>query len=141
MIDIQHLMFDTISRGIEAIDPAICVTDVYNEQNAKFPCITVEQKNSVPYRRMNTADSAENYATVTFQVTAYSDRMDTAKMECLDLLKMVDTIIQGKGFRRTHLSEAFNISRTIFRRYARYEAIVRAPIQSGEDTVYEIYRR
>ena len=141
MIDIQHLMFDTISRGIEAIDPAICVTDVYNEQNAQFPCITVEQKNSVPYRRMNTADSAENYATVTFQVTAYSDRMDTAKMECLDLLKMADTIIQGKGFRRTHLSEAFNISRTIFRRYARYEAIVRAPIQSGEDTVYEIYRR
>ena len=37
MIDIQHLMFDTISRGIEAIDPAICVTDVFNEQNAKFP--------------------------------------------------------------------------------------------------------
>ncbi|MBQ1575088.1 MAG: hypothetical protein IIZ78_28495 [Clostridiales bacterium] len=146
MIDIQHLMFDTIASGVATSRPDVCVTDVFDEGTASFPCITVEQKNNIPYRRMNTAASAENYATITFQVTAYSDKQDTAKSECLTLLNLVDGIIQEKGFRRTYLSEAFNISRTIFRRYARYEAIVRQPYvvdpdTANEKTVYEVYRR
>ena len=146
MIDCQNLMFNTIADGVATVRPDVVVTDMYNEKNAVFPVITVEQKNSIPLRKTNTLESAENYTTITFQITVYSDKQGTAKSECLDLLKLADGIIQQQGFRRTHLSEPFNISRTIFRRYARYEGIVREPYTVNENTdnektIFEVYRR
>lgn len=141
MINVENMVFDLICTGVQAVKPEVNVEKQYVEETAIFPCITVQQKNNIPLRRMNTADSAENYTTVTFQITAYSDKVDTSQSECLDLLNLVDGIIQGKGFRRTYISEPFNISRTITRRYSRYEAIIRAPIKVGNDTVYQVYRR
>jgi len=141
MIDIENMVLDLVATGVATADPSVNVTSAFVEEAATFPCITVRQKNSIPVKRMNTADSAENYTTVTIEITAYSDKQNKSQSECRKLLNLVDGIITGKGFERIYLSEAFNVNRTITRRYARYRGIIRAPYKIGDDTIYEVYRR
>lgn len=141
MIDVENMVLDLVANGLTALQANVNVTSAFVEEAASFPCITVRQKNSIPVKRMNTADSAENYTTVTFEITAYSDKKNKSQSECRYLLNLVDGIITEKGFERIYLSEAFNVNRTITRRYARYRAIIRAPITVGNDTIYEVYRR
>lgn len=141
MIDIENMVFDRVSKGLEERFPEANVTSAFVEEEAIFPCVTVRQKNCVPLRRTNTVESAENYATVTFEITFYSDKRDRSQSESRKLMGLTDEIMQEIGFRRIHTSEAFNISRTLTRRYTRYEAIIRSPIEKDGDTIYEVYRR
>ena len=141
MIDVENMVTDLIIAGLSTGYASANVTSAYVEEAAKYPCVTVRQVNSIPLKRMNTADSAENYTTVYFEITAYSDKKDKGQSECRSLLKLVDGYITAKGFERTYLSEVFNRNRSITWRYARYRAVIRAPITIGNDTVYEVYRR
>lgn len=141
MIDIENLVKTKLIDGLAVTYPSANVTNAFVEEAAIFPCVTVRQKGNVPYRRMNTADSAENYSTITFEVAVFSTKMDESQDECTEILKLADDIMQENGFRRTYMSEGFNINRTITRRYCRYEAIIRQPIEIDGDTVYEVYRR
>lgn len=143
MIDVENMVMDHIISVMasSATYSGANVTSAFVEEEAIFPTVTVRQKNNTPLRRTNTAASAENYSTIQYEITAYSSRMDASKSECLEILKICDAAMADIGFRRIHLSEPFNVSRTLTRRYARYEAVVRAPYESGNDTVFEVYRR
>jgi len=141
VIDVENMIMDRMVKGLAESYPSANVTSAFVEEEAIFPTVTVRQKNSIPLRRMNTADSAENYATIIIEVTVYSSRQDKSQSECRKVIGLADGIMQEIGFRRIYLSENFNLSRTLTRRYARYEAIIRAPMEIGDDTVYEVYRR
>lgn len=141
MIDVENLVKNTLIDGLAVTYPSANVTNSFVEEAAVFPSVTVRQKGNTPYRRMNTADSAENYSTVSFEVAVFSVKMDESQDECKDVLMLVDDIMQDIGFRRTYMSEGFNLNRTITRRYCRYEAIIRQPIEVGNDTIFEVYRR
>lgn len=141
MIDVENMVMDRMVKGLAYYYPPANVTSAFVEEEAIFPTVTVRQKNNVPLRRMNTADCAENYSIVTIEVTVYSSKQDKSQSESRKVIGFADKIMQEIGFRRIHLSENFNLSRTLTRRYARYEAVIRAPMQIGDDMVYEVYRR
>lgn len=141
MIDIENMIMDRLITGLGESYPSANVTSAFVEEEAVFPSVTVRQKNNVPLRRMNTADCAENYSVITYEITVYSSKRDQSQSECRKVLNLADGIMQDIGFRRIYMSENFNLSRTLTRRYARYEAIIRAPMEIGDDTVYEVYRR
>lgn len=141
MIDIENMIMDRLITGLGESYPSANVTSAFVEEEAVFPSVTVRQKNNVPLRRMNTADCAENYSVITYEITVYSSKRDQSQSECRKVLNLADGIMQDIGFRRIYMSENFNLSRTLTRRYARYEAIIRAPMEIGEDTVFEVYRR
>lgn len=141
MIDIENMIMDRLTTGLGESYPSANVTSAFVEEEAVFPSVTVRQKNNVPLRRMNTADCAENYSVITYEITVYSSKRDQSQSECRKVLNLADGIMQDIGFRRIYMSENFNLSRTLTRRYARYEAIIRAPMEIGEDTVFEVYRR
>lgn len=141
MIDIENMVTARIIDGLAESYPSANVTNAFVEEAATFPSVTVRQKGNVPYRRMNTADSAENYSTISFEITVYSSQLDTSQDECRTVLNLADDIMQDIGFRRTYMSEPFNLNRTLTRRYCRYEAIIRQPIEIGNDTIFEVYRR
>lgn len=141
MIDIENLVKTKIIDGLAVTYPSANVTNAFVEEAAVFPCVTIRQKGNVPYRKMNTADSAENFSQISFEITVYSSQMDTSQDECKEVLMLADDIMQENGFRRTYMSEPFNLNRTLTRRYCRYEAIIRKPMEIGGDTVYEVYRR
>lgn len=149
MIDVENLVFDTVYSGFATQKPGVEVNKGFIEETAKFPCVVVRETNNVPVKSMNTDDCAENFTRVTYQVDVYSDKEGTGRSECRDLLKVADDIMQSMKFYRTHMSEPLNISRSIFRQYARYTVIVGKGITtvSGEGdnevetTTFQLYRR
>ena len=149
MIDIENLVLNTVIDGVHAVYPALSVSKGFIEETAVFPCIVIRETNNVPVQKTNTDDCAENYTRVTYQVDIYSDKAGLARSECRELMDLVDGIMQSMKFRRIHTNEPLNISRTIFRQYARYTVIVRKGITtvtgSGDEeestTVFQMYRR
>ena len=146
MINIESLVFDTVCTQLSTSHPEANISDGYYERMATYPNLVVIATGNVPYQSANTDDCAENCTRVTFQLEATSNKTGTARSECVKLLADADTVMQSMKFRRTYMSEPQNIDRTIWRRYARYEAIVGKPYkvnegQQNEKTVYQMYRR
>ena len=149
MIDIESLVFDTVYNALHTSHPEANVTAGYDEETAVFPSVIVRQTNNQPYREMNTDDCAENYSRITFEVEVVSDKADTGRSECKDLIIAADDAMQSMKFRRIHLNRPININRTLWRQYARYEVIVGKPTVTvtgeGNEQVttytYHMYRR
>lgn len=143
MIDIESKVFDTIFNAVTASTayPGADVTTGFDEKTAIFPCVVVEEVDNSPYQRGNTDNCAENYTRISYEVSVYTDNKDTAKSVGRDIIKIVDTALQGLKFRRIRVNKPLNIARTIFRQYGRWEVIVGKPIESGNNTIYQMYRR
>ena len=143
MIDIESKIVDTIYNAVKANNayPNADVTTGFDEKTAVFPCVVVEEVNNAPYRRMNTDDCAENYSRLTYEVSVYTDNVNSAKTTGKAILNLVDAALQGLKFRRIHKNKPLNIARTIFRQYGRWEVIVGKPITDGNKTIYQMYRR
>lgn len=151
MIDIGNKVFDTIFNAVTANGayPDADVTTGFDEKTAVFPCVVVEETSSVPLQKGNTDDCAENYTRFVYEVSVYTDNVNSAKTVGKDILNIVDTALQGLKFRRIHKNKPLNIARTIFRQYGRWEVIVGKPItrtdivdgKPVETTVYQMYRR
>ena len=149
MIDVESKVFDTVYNWIHNLYPDANITAGYDEQNAVFPCVVVRQTNSQPYRNSATDDCSENHTRLTFEVEVFSDRADTGRSECKELLIAADDAMQSMKFRRIHLNRPLNVDRTLWRQYARYEVIVGKPTvtvtgegDNAETTyTYHMYRR
>ena len=146
MIDIENLVFDTVYNQLHTTYPNVNITAGYDEQNAIFPVVVIRETNNQPYRDSATDECSENHSRVTFEIEVYSDKANTARSECKELLNAVDDIMQSMKFRRIHKNRPIKIDRTVYRQYARYEVIVGKPVtynagQQDERTVYQMYRR
>lgn len=143
MIDIESKIVDTIFNAVKApnVFPNADVTTGFDEKTATFPCVVVYEVDNAPYRRADTDDCAENYTRLTYEVSVYTDNVNSAKTEGKRILEIVDTALQGLKFRRIRKNQPLNIARTVFRQYGRWEVIVGKPIAVGDDTVYQMYRR
>lgn len=143
MIDIESKVFDTIFNAVKATDayPDADVTTGFDEKTAVFPCVVVQETGNDPYRRTNTDDCAENYTRLSYEISVYTDNEQKAKTEGKKILGIADAALQGLKFRRIRKNQPLNVSRTIFRQYARYEVIVGKPVTVGNNTVYQMYRR
>ena len=147
MIDIGSKVFDTIYNAVKdnSAYPNADVTTGYDEKTAVFPCVVVRETNNQPYRKSDTDDCAENHARITYEVSVYTDNANIAKTEGRKILNIVDLALASLKFRRIHVNQPLNISRTIFRQYGRWEVIVGKPITvtvgQTEKQVYQMYRR
>ena len=149
MIDVENLVFDTFYNQFQTLHADANITAGYDEKNAVFPCVIVRQTNNQPYRQSATDDCAENHTRLTFEVEVISDKANTGRSECDELIADADTIMQSMKFRRIHLNRPINVDRTLWRVYARYEVIVDKGITTvtgtGDEivstTTYHMYRR
>ena len=149
MIDIENLVFDTVYNQLHPLFPEANITAGYDEQNAKFPAVIIRETNNQAFRRSATDECAENHARLTYEIEVYSDKENTARSECKEILNAVDEIMQSMKFRRIHKNRPINVDRTIYRQYARYEVIAAKGINEtviidGKEvvnTIYHMYRR
>ena len=142
MLDIENLVKDKLITALATSWSTATVGSGYDEESAKYPYVGVEQIDSVPVRRTMTEPNSENHTTVSFEINVYSNKQDTARSECISLLNAVDDAMQEMGFYRYHTNKPLKRTRTVWRRYARYRAIVEAPIEDSQgNLVYHIYRR
>lgn len=143
MIDIESKIVDTIYNAVKANNayPDADVTTGFDEKTAVFPCVVIEETNNSPFRSTNTDNCAENYTRLTYEVSVYTNSVNSAKSEGKKILEIVDFALQNLKFRRIHKNKPLNIARTVFRQYGRWEVIVGSPITVGDNTVYQMYRR
>ena len=149
MIDIENLVFDTFFNQLSLIHQDANITAGYDEKTATFPPVIVRQTNNQPYRASATDDCSENHSRITFEIEVISDKQDTGRSECHEILADADEIMQSMKFRRVHLNRPLNIDRTLWRQYARYEVIAAkgrevTTIVDGKpvtNTVFDMYRR
>jgi len=141
VIDIESKVVDTIFNAVKSEYPSVDVTTGFDEVNAIFPCVVIQEVNNSPLRRTMTDDCAENHSRIEYEVSVYTDTAGTAKTEGKAIFEIVDTALHGLKFRRLRKNQPLNIARTIFRQYGRWEVIVGKPITIGNDTVYQMYRR
>lgn len=141
MIDIESKVFDTVFNAVTAVYPNANVTTGFDEQNAIFPCVVVEEVDNSAFRKTITDNCAENHARLTYEVSVYTNNVNTSKTIGKEILGIVDAALQGLKFRRVRKNKPLNIARTIFRQYARWDVIVGQPVTVGNNTVYQMYRR
>lgn len=146
MIDIESLVFDTFQKQFVILHQEADVTGGFDEEKATYPTVVVREINNQPYQASATDECAENHTRVTYEVEVVSNKTDTGRSECKQLLNDADNIMQSMKFRRIHKNEAVKINRSRWRQYARYEAVVGKPytVDAGtenEKTVYPMYRR
>lgn len=143
MIDIESKIVDTIFNAVKAQNafPNADVTTGFDEKTAVFPCVVVYETNNAPYTKSATDDCSENHTRLTYEVSIYTNSLDSAKTDGKRILEIVDTALKSLKFRRVHKNRPLNINRTVFRQYGRWEVIVGKPIAVGNNTVYQMYRR
>lgn len=149
MINISSLVFDTVYNQTIQQYPSANITAGYDEQEASSLTVIVRETNNQPYRDSATDDCSENHTRLTYEIEVISDKENTGRSECEEVLGFVDTVMQSMKFRRIHKNRPINIDRTRWRQYARYEVICDKGMQvtrivDGQtvtDTVYHMYRR
>ena len=148
MIDIENMVIDKVITDLATTitDMPIEVTSGYDEEKAAPRTVVVRETGSVDYHKTATDANSENHARLTYEIEIYSNKQNTGRSECKRIINAVDDIMKSMKFRRIYKSRPFNINRTRWRQYARYEVIVGQPVTydantANERTVFQMYRR
>lgn len=140
MIDIENLVFDTVCTAVLSVFPTAYVVGEEINVPQSMPCVSLVMSDNTVYERSQD-ENTENHANVTFTVNVYSNKQNGKKGEAKQIADIVDSAMQGMKFTRRMLSPVPNADEHIYRITARYAAVVEAGKATGQDTVYQIYRR
>lgn len=141
MVDIENLVFTTVKNALTTKYSNINVVSEYLNAPSSFPCVSIVEEDNSVYTRSQDSDSNENHAKVMFSVNVYSNKKTGKKTEAKTIMKDVDSEFAKIKFTRTMKNTVNNIDTTIYRYSARYEAVVSKGYSSGNDTVFQVYRK
>ena len=134
MIDIDNEIFSAVYDVITSNHPKCSVAGEYTSSPPSFPHVSVAEIGNVVFNPSSTSDEIENHSEVTYEVNVYSNLRNGKKTECRKIIKTVDELLLGLGFKRIVLESVPNLGdATIYRLTGRYRAVV------GQNHI--IYRR
>lgn len=91
---------------------------------ARFPAVTIEEKDNYVYNRASTTQ-IENAVKVMYEVNVYTNRVGYRKPDAQEIMSFIDEILLNLKFTRKAMPPIDNLSdATIYRLVGRYEAIV-----------------
>ena len=125
MIDCEDEIFTRVASAIRAVYPNAYVAGEYVRAPAKFPCVSVEEKNNAVWRNSRDSSEIEHQVAVMYEINIWSNLKNGKKRECKQIAAVVDEEMRHIGFTRTMLNPLPNLSdATIYRMTGRYQAIV-----------------
>lgn len=140
MIDIEHIVFDTVAKAVNAVySGAECFSEPEPVIN-RFPCVTIVEENNETYTRSQDNALQEHHARLSYTINVYSDLATGAKEQAKGIAAIIDTTMQSMKFTRTVKTPTPNIERTIYRITMRYTVVASAGHLSGTNTVHQMYR-
>lgn len=147
MINIENYVLTKLSEAILRKYPKAVVLGDYLEKMASFPTVTVTEIENTTLRRMQDAEPVEHYARVTYEVNVYCNDRVGKKEACKAIIGICDDVMLGMKFvkTRTRRLPAIDHTRTVYRMYTRYTAVVDEGTveldgDGNEITVYRTYR-
>ncbi len=142
MIDIENMVFDTISKAVKAEYPNAAVYGEYVDIPAAFPCVTLVEEDNTVYRKTQDEEEREHHATLMYTINIYCNKANGKRAEAKAIAKIVDDAMQSLKFTRTVKNQIPNADRSIYRMILRYTAVVAEGYTStGGNTVYQMYRK
>jgi len=121
MIDIENEVFTRVKTALDNTFAEIYITSPYNRIEETFPHVTIEQSDSYTPREYETNSDEEKIATFTFEINVYSNKMQGKKLECQQIMNVIDKTLRKMNFRRTTRQTVPNLEdATIYRMLARY---------------------
>jgi len=125
VIDAEAEIFKIVAEKVRAVYPNIYMTGEYVRAPAKFPAVSLEEKNNSIWRNLRTVAEVENAAAVMYEMNVYSNLKTGKKKQAKEIAAVVDEALTSMGFTRTMLNPMPNASdATIYRITGRYQAII-----------------
>lgn len=125
MIDAENEIFTLVAQNLREHFPGIYVTGEYVRESAKFPCVSIEEKNNAVWRNSRDTVTNENHAAVMYEINVYSNKLNGKKQECKVIMAQAGDVMNALGFSRIMLSPVPNLAdATIYRLTARFQAIL-----------------
>lgn len=123
--DCEFELFTKLATVLRTAFPGIYVTGEYVRTSPRFPCVSIEQRDSSVWRGSRETTNMEVHTSVMYEVNVYSNKESGKKAECKEILSVVDDELSKLNFTRTMLSPVPNLAdATIYRLTARYQGIV-----------------
>lgn len=121
MIDIENKVYTPIAKALREKFPGISVNSSYVNSPPSFPHVSiVEQDNYAVH--LDTSDK-ERFASLMYQVDAYSDSRNRKKEDCRTIIAFIDDMLYGMNFTRISMAPVPNMENaSIYRLTARYRA-------------------
>ena len=137
MIACENEIFAQVAGIVRQTYPDIYITGAYVRAPARFPCVSIEEKNNAVWRNSRDSGAIENAVAVMYEVNVYSNLKNGKKDECKAITAVVDEAMEKLGFTRTMLNPLPNqADATIYRMTGRYQAIV-GEDQNGDFIIYK----
>lgn len=126
MIDIESYVITALTEAIQERYPDAVVIGDYIEETAHYPTVTITEIANSTLRRMQDDEPVEHYATITYEINAYSNERIGKKEIAKDIIDICDGVMLGMKFTKglTRRLPAIDHLRTVYRMYARYTAVV-----------------
>lgn len=144
MINIENKVYDTVRTALfnqlGTVYTDLMTYSDYPMELPKFPSVTIVEISNITYTRGQDEHLSDNYGEVTYQIDVYMNGQNR-KTIARQVLECADAAMLGMKFTRTMMAQTPNADRNIYRHTARYTAVVKAGETSGDDTVYQMYRR
>lgn len=124
VIDIEPAVYTAIAKELRKRFPGINVSEEYINTPAKFPYVSIEERDNYTAAKYLDSSSKERFCCVMYEVNVYSDKAGKKKTICREIIGFIDEIFCRKNFVRTVMTRVPNLGNgTIYRLTARYEAV------------------
>lgn len=138
MISLENSLFTAIATALRQQLSSVFVTGEYVSQPPKFPAVHIEEFDNFAVRSTQTNANLEKTVQVVYEVNVYSNKTKGKKVECKDIIALVDSEFKKLGFTRIMMNPIQNMNdATIYRMYGRY----RGEVAVDADGNYLVYRR
>lgn len=125
MIDVENQVVTMLANAIHEDYPDAFVTGEYVPAPAKFPCVSIEEKDNAVWRRTRDNINMENHALVSYEINVYSNKTKGKKSQAKAIAALIDDLMLALGFDRAMMTTIPNMSdATIYRITMRYRAVV-----------------
>lgn len=123
VIDIEPTVYTAIAKELRKRFTGINVSEEYIDTPAKFPYVSIEERDNYPTAKHLDSSNTERYATVMYEVNVYSDKAGKKKTVCREIMGVISEMFHRKNFIRISMSPVPNMENgTIYRLVARYKA-------------------
>lgn len=132
MIDAENEIYDRVADRLRETFDGIGVAGEFVLSPSQFPFVSIVEADNAPLQKTQTSTSAENHATLMYEINMYSNRAKGKKAECKSIAGVIDEEMAAMGFTRMMLEPIPNArDATIYRMVSRYLAVI-----SKDKTVY-----
>ena len=121
--DIENQVYTPIAQALREHFQGIYVTGEYVKTPSKFPHVSIEEKDNYTTPDHKDTGGSEKYATVMYEVNAYSNKTSGKKSECRSIIALIDQMMYERNLIRIAMTPVPNLEdATIYRLTARYRA-------------------